>query len=314
MEIKNEFYISLQETDREYFNVLFIEQNDERTNIPNAGEYNKALFDFISLQKYKATIDLSYICFHEAYNFTNHDLELNKIFEMVGFLNRFQKDGKASGNIIKRISFANAKFYKQVEFIRVDFEKQISFEGAYFYDNASFQESTFKEDVEGIEEKKRGTIFEGVRFHKEAIFQETEFQDQAKFFRVRFNEYTSFERAVFKKLIEFENFISKDLFYFHNVTIGKINLIGSDIERANFINLKSIDSKKPALTKENFANKDSVRLIKHHFESQNNITEANKYFAINRHHLSRHFFQNLSSYSNLPHYATFLTSFLIPSR
>ncbi len=35
---------------------------------------------------------------------------------------------------------------------------------------------------------------------------------------------------------------------------------------------------------------------------------------VNRHHLSRHFFQNLSSYSNLPHYATFLTSFLIPSR
>lgn len=269
MEIKNEFCNSDKVTNKESFRSLFEGQSGRQY----ASEYVQALTSFIDLQKDENTIDLSYVCFHEKCDFADENSLLTKIFK--------EKDILSDGSkITKRVNFSNCKFYALIEFIEITFEKRAVFEKAYFYNDTNFRKSIFKTDMDGIDLNSQGTIFEGVRFHKEAIFQETEFQDKAKFFRARFNEYTSFEGATFKELVEFENFISKDLFYFHNVTIGKINLIGSDIERANFINLKNIDSKKRVLAKENFANKDSVRYLKYHFESQNNITEANKYFAI----------------------------------
>ena len=270
--IRNKFYESCDENTQKEYEKLFIQRQDNPSKI---NEFDK-LLEFIELQKDKDEIDLSYVCFHESYNF----IYLNEILKKVGFINYSKKNEKIYCRINKRINFGNANFYKEMEFIRVTFEKRVNFEGANFYDNVNFHQAVFQEDKEGLPVEQYGTIFEGVKFHGEAIFEDTSFEDDAKFFRVTFNKYTSFERTIFKKAFNLENSISKDLFYFFDVKIGNINLIGSDMQRMNFLNLKNIDSRKPELTKRNFKNKDSARFLKYHFELQNNITEANKYFTI----------------------------------
>jgi hypothetical protein len=60
--------------------------------------------------------------------------------------------------------------------------------------------------------------------------------------------------------------------------LGKISLIGSHLENANFLRLKDKDKK--ILQKENFQNKDSVRLIKAQYEKENNTTEVNWSFPL----------------------------------
>jgi len=318
-DIRNEFYLSLDDNKKENFDILFDnfidsivqfkgfieEKKDKRyeitlsnriDNTSNNTNFNDKLNEFIKLQKDNNEIDLSFIKFTDKYDFTDESSLLNKILVQHNIC-EYNQDKKCS-KIKKRISFANAIFKKQVEFIRVDFNKQVSFEGTIFLDNANFQGATFEKDIEDIEEKLQGTIFEGAKFKKEAIFNEAIFKDMAKFFRTKFYDYTSFNKTKFYSDVSFENAISKDLFYFHDVSIGNLNLIGFHYEKANFLILTNIDETNPTLTKDNFENKDTARIIKAHFEKQNNITETNDYFIIEQEFYIDLLSKDNTSYSN----------------
>jgi len=78
---------------------------------------------------------------------------------------------------------------------------------------------------------------------------------------------------------KFENF-----FILYNAKINTLDMEGIKYEDANLLHIVSINKNKKdeyqPLTKENFANKESARLIKAHFEDAGNITEATKYFVI----------------------------------
>jgi hypothetical protein len=314
-DIKNEFYTNLEDTEKEKYEILF------RDNVEIEG-FNESLENFIRLQisyyevkvtndknitntysidimNAKNVIDLSFIYFPQSYDFTDKNSSLNKILTECKICEYYNNgENKLCSEITKRISFANAIFKKQTEFIRVTFEKKVSFEGTIFLDNVNFQGAIFKEDTESIEEKLRGTIFEGAKFKKEAFFNEAIFKDKAKFFRTKFNDYTSFNKTKFCNDVSFENAISKDLFYFHDVSIGKLDLIGFHYEKANFLILTNIDETNPTLTKNNFENKDTARIIKAHFEQQNNITETNDYFVIEQEFYLNLLYKENTSYSN----------------
>ena len=74
----------------------------------------------------------------------------------------------------------------------------------------------------------------------------------------------------FNKDADFENSIAEDLFYFHNIKLGKLNLIGSHFDKANFLRLhNNSNSSNIVLTKENIANKDTGA----------DITLSNVYFG-----------------------------------
>ena len=290
-EIKNRFYNTLDNDNKEKYKTLFYDKNE-------IDKFNQKLKEFIELQKNNEEIDLSFVHFYEQYDFTDKNSSLNKIFYEYSILEYDENnEDKQRSEISKRISFSNATFKKQIEFIRVTFEKQVSFEGTIFLDNANFQEVIFKEDTEGIEEL-QGTIFEGVKFYKEAIFNEAEFKGKAKFFRTKFKDYTSFHKTKFYNTVSFENAVSKDLFYFHDVSIGELDLIGFHYEKANFLILTNIDKSNPILTKANFKNKDTARIIKAHFEQQNNITETHDYFIIEQEFYIELLHKDNTSYSN----------------
>lgn len=294
VDIKNEFCLTLNDEDKEKYKILFRCLKDP------SKQFNDLLKGFIKLQEDKGSIeiDLSFIYFPKQYDFTNKESSLNKIFKECNILNYYKnKEEKQCSKITKRINFANTIFKKQIEFIRVTFEKRVNFEGAIFLDDANFQGAIFEEDTYEIEDYQQGTLFEGVRFEKEAIFNEAEFKDKAKFFRVKFKDYSSFNKTKFHSKVSFENAISKDLFYFHDVSIGELNLIGFHYEKANFLVLTNIEDNK-TLSKKNFKNKDSVRIIKAHFEKQNNITETNDYFVIEQEFYIDLLKKDSTSYSN----------------
>ncbi len=304
-DIKNEYYNTLGNDDKEKYKILFVDNDTKDDFNEKLKEFIKLLYKHIEAtdennqKNIFSVVDLSFVCFHEQYDFTDKNSSLNKIFYEYGILEYYENNEKKQcSRILKRISFSNATFKKQIEFIRVTFKKQVSFEGTIFLDNANFQDTIFEEDTKDIGEQLQGTIFEGVKFKKEAIFNNAIFKDKAKFFRTKFYDYASFNKTKFHSDVSFENAISKDLFYFHDVSIGKLDLIGFHYEKANFLILTNINESNPILTKNNFKNKDTARILKAHFEQQNNITEANDYFIIEQEFYIKLLHKDNTSYSN----------------
>lgn len=239
----NAFYNTLlDKVKQNTFKDLFVHNNEE------VSSFNEKLKEFIELQQNNDEIDLSYIYFKEDIKTT--------------FL-KYIND--------KKISFANSIFETKVYFTEFEFRNTANFEGAQFNEIANFNRVVFKKDCS----------FENVYFMKEVEFKKTEFTSNAKFSSSRFKKFASFEGAIFNKDADFENSIAEDLFYFHNIKLGKLNLIGSHFDKANFLRLhNNSDSGNIVLTKKNFANKDTARILKSHFDKENNIIETNIYFVI----------------------------------
>lgn len=133
------------------------------------------------------------------------------------------------------------------------------------------------------------TIFEGI-----TNFSETVFLDAVYFTEAKFYQKVNFNKSVFKKDAIFSNSIFKNKLKFtevdfrenaylnaKNMSFNKIDIEGIYLTDPILLGLTGFgNNKKISLSKDNFANKESARLIKAHFEKQNNITEANKYFVI----------------------------------
>ena len=243
MKNRNAFYNNLNENKKNIFKDLFVQNNKETASL-----FNKRLKEFIELQKDNDEVDLSYVCFKEEIK--------EKFFEYI-------KD--------RKISFANSIFEEEAYFTEFKFIKEVNFEGVQFKEITNFNRVEFLEECS----------FENVYFMKEVEFKKTEFKNNAKFSASRFKKFASFEGTIFTKDADFENSIAQDLFYFHNIKLGKLNLIGSHFDKANFLRLhNNSDSGNIVLTKKNFANKDTARILKSHFDKENNITETNIYFVI----------------------------------
>ena len=270
-DIKNEYYNTLDEDKKEIYKILFegsissskefngfiekeldgrckIKLSDKINNIQD-NNYSDILISFINLQKENDKINLRFIYFKE---------EVSKDFL------------KNIADADKEISFANCIFQEKAYFTDLTFENIVNFEGTEFKKWTNFNRTKFRKDCS----------FESVKFEQEVEFKETEFHQNAQFSSSRFEKFASFEEAKFFNKVDFTNTTSEDLFYFHNVSLGELNLIGSHLDKANFLRLHNNDKNNKVLTKKNFNNKDSARMIKAHFENENNITEANMYFVI----------------------------------
>lgn len=136
-------------------------------------------------------------------------------------------------------------------------KNKISFYNAKFISKANFEKITFAGE----------TNFKKSKFYEEAIFDEALFIKKVSFWGANFLDKVHFDSTIFKQT-----------FNFTNTTIKQITLKNTDIKNGNFLGICSQFDR--PLEKNNFNNKESARLIKDHFEKQNNIAEANKYFRI----------------------------------
>lgn len=163
----------------------------------------------------------------------------------------------------KNIFFSNCVFHGNADFFAQIFHGICRFENSHFKDSANFRGATFK---------------------KKVFFNKCIFEHNVRFIEAIFENKVSFWGAIFHDKVHFDSTVFKETFNFTKTQINKITLVNTNVENANLLEISAYDETNPKdpkpLTKDNFENKESARLIKAHFEKQNNITEANKYFVI----------------------------------
>lgn len=158
-------------------------------------------------------------------------------------------------------------------FVGAIFNGDVDFTNSIFKGDVSFNEATFAGEVSFYRSKFNGNVdFNKSTFNQNVNFLETQFDNQASFKEIEFRDDANFEGATFAKK-----------FSLYNAKIKKLNLLSTLFDDTNLLNISAYNNNSEngkVLTKENFANKETARLIKGHLDSHNNITESNKYFAL----------------------------------
>jgi hypothetical protein len=230
--------------------ILFAEKKDWFNGSKTTEEKQTLLelFDiqlkyFINLQEeeIKLPIDLSHIHF-PLFNIQDH------------FEEKLNKD----------IYFNNCVFYS-LEEISSDFFTQ-KFDGICRFENSHF----------------RGIVnFRGAVFNEKVFFNKCIFEQDVRFREATFNNEVYFNNVIAKKTIILSHVHFEEFFDASNMSFNKIDLEGTHFQDPLLLDLRAYENgHKAPLEPRHFANKESARLIKDHFEKQNNITEANKYFRI----------------------------------
>ncbi len=171
------------------------------------------------------------------------------------------------------LSFDHAVFAHTSNFEDTIFTQVIDFEGATFRGKAYFRDTVFREDA----------IFTSATFLARVYFRRTVFEQKAYFLSTTFLEKADFRDVFFQNEALFRGAVCKDLIQFSGAHISSLDLETSRFDDASYLHLHGAGQpgdKSTPLSGKNFPNKESARHIKAHFEKQNNITEANKYFVI----------------------------------
>lgn len=166
------------------------------------------------------------------------------------------------------LSFVSFIYFESQRFWRDNtIDSKVIFDHCSFYGDTSFENTVFQ---------KRAS-FSRSKFYSEIIFDYCKFEDDINFNRTTFEENTFFTKCTFYKEADFSNTNFKQIADFSNSKFCTLNLINCYMRISNFNDIKHNNF---IINKDAFTNKETPRIIKSHYEKQNNITEANKYFRI----------------------------------
>ena len=138
------------------------------------------------------------------------------------------------------------------------FDKKVEIKESKFIKTACFKNVKFKSLCDFYKTKFNCTRFEKTTFTDISILTESEFIKLVNFKYTTFSKLALFRNTKFKDTVNFVDSIFKD--------------------ESNFLDMKNDNNDK--LESKNIANRETARIIKDSFEQQNNIIEANKYYAI----------------------------------
>lgn len=174
------------------------------------------------------------------------------IFNRQIYFNDCKIKGKASfgKSIFKdRFTFNNMKEIKEVFFKHAEFKEKVEFKESC-YEKVDFENATFEKLADFYRTKFYKVNFERAYFKEIAVFSETEFYCDVNFKYTKFFGKSIFRDTVITGKLDLKNSIFKD--------------------EANFLDIK--------LSK--VESRETARIIKDSFEKQNNIIEANKFYAL----------------------------------
>ncbi|MBW6488739.1 pentapeptide repeat-containing protein [Sulfurimonas sp.] len=170
-------------------------------------------------------------------------------------------------NVFRPIKFEECHFHKGIPY-----ENHMEFYKCHFYKNdidlinRTFKFHLFFKDCKNIGKLnlKNSTVngsasFRGSNF-SEVDFEKTTFEDISVFTEATFHNNVNFKYTTFAKLALFRKTDFKKTVNFED-SIFK--------EEANFLDMTA-----------NMANRETARIIKNSFEQQNNIIEANRFYAL----------------------------------
>ena len=240
---------------------------------------------------------------------------------------QFQEEVHLKSNIFNNIfSFDKVIVDADITFINSIFNNQVFFSSTVFNENANFNNVVFKNKLDCTRIAFNGyanfteasflgdTHFDKSEFKKKTYFKESTFHDYVSFKGVTFKDYANFRKCAFKARATLRGIRSKDLVNFSNSSFYDLDLENTQFSNANYLHISGLtkdSSHKVTASKEHFTNKESARLIKTHFEKQNNITESNKYFQIEQELYIDHLKRSTTEPNKLPTLTTLYLSKLI---
>ena len=179
------------------------------------------------------------------YNFEEINL-IEMIFPYINYddFNFFKELG------IKKINFIKCKFKEKITYTYFENIEEVIFKETFFDKDVIYSNENILKEVEFI----------NCKFYKNFNISSTIFNKTANFTQSKFNE-VEFNSTIFKK----------EVFFNQTIFDNKLNLEKTFFyEKVNFhkIECKSI------------VNRETARIIKDSFEQQNNIIEANKFYAL----------------------------------
>ncbi|WP_417328069.1 pentapeptide repeat-containing protein [Halarcobacter sp.] len=245
-------------------------------------------------------------------NFENLYEDKNFFTKNYGYI--FSKELKFNEcEFLDVVNFINVRFESDVEFENCIFKKEVQFNGIYsegnfkiitsvvnygkedyFIQKIDFPGAVFKDNVKLKRLILNKSDFDNCIFEKESDFYKTEFK-LTSFKRTRFCGNCIFDKTIIYDTfdtynLEKQNKKSEDKIKFNftkfegittfykTVFIKKLDLINTYFyDKVNFLD---ISSNKYIYKKVNVKNRETARIIKNSFEQQNNIIEANKFYAL----------------------------------
>ncbi|CAM3400093.1 pentapeptide repeat-containing protein [Arcobacter aquimarinus] len=174
---------------------------------------------------------------------------------------------------IHKLEFKECKFLANFELSKNDIEKGLTFINCTFNKNLILKNVTFKIGSK-VRIKNCSMIenvnFENTTFEDLADFNKTCF-NEINFYKTTFEDISVFTETIFNKKVDFKHTTFEKLSIFRNSEfIDSINLKDAIFkEKANFLEIKT-----------DVSNRETARIIKDSFEQQNNIIEANKFYAL----------------------------------
>lgn len=259
---------------KEYLNKYLDEINKKIEYNENANIYDENVeykienirFPFIGkLWEDQTDIDLFSVCenninisffnctFYEGFNLDNNVLKNNNLlFKSC----KFFKDSKFKNVYDNKIELLECKEIENLDFSFEKFNDKVRIKNCNIY-NVNFYNSVFNDLADFYNTTFSTTSFNKTDFNDISVFTEATFKEKVDFKYTTFNKLSIFRKTIFKNEL--------------NLTDSIFNVKG------NFL---GISSNKDTYQDIKVSNRETARIIKDSFEQQNNIIEANKYYAI----------------------------------
>lgn len=225
--------------------ILHCEKDDWIAKIPN--KELKKLFHKTPVisAKYKMKLELFWNIFKQK---ITEDKVQN--FDNIIFPTNAEFEIKEFEN--KILKFNHCKFIDIFYFYFLNNVQRVEFDNCTFYKSVEFEYIVFKEDF----------LFQNCNIHKDAelLFKDINFNGVVSFIKTKVKSKFTFTQVRFNSIALFNNSEIEDLF-FQNTFFRK---------ESNFLDIK--------LSK--VGSRETARIIKDSFEKQNNIIEANKFYAL----------------------------------
>ena len=254
------------------YDILFVSKEYQT----NTTFFKSTLKKVIILQQYKDNIELEYIHFPSiSYKDINYSTKKYSFHECIfwGELNfRFE-------TIPNKMSFTFSIFKMDATFFNTNFLNKIYFENVEFIKRCNFNGAKLKNLYICDSTLNYGIELGNTICEKEVYFSDNTYYSSSEFLNSKFNDTLAFICCNFAEELSLANIHVNKLFEFWNNKISKVDFLGSTLGNIVFENNLNIEDNS-SLNQNNFENKESASLIKTHFDKQNNITEANKYFVI----------------------------------
>jgi len=167
---------------------------------------------------------------------------------------------------LKDIKFNQGLYFDECEFLNgLDFSyrsfvnnQKVRIQNCPKIINANFKNTTFNDLAD---------FYNTTFISAEDTFHKTNFQDISVFTKCTFRNSINFKYTTFEKLSQFKETTFEQEVNFEDAIIK---------DKINFLGIKKDDKKSDIKV----VNRETARIIKHSFEKQDNIIEANKFYAV----------------------------------